>query len=95
MCFIKLLNKLNGEKNRNATYRCCVTVMMPNGEYHQEMGESKGSISEEIIGELKKPYFYSVFILEGTNVPFQSLKEEELNHTYRYHALRQALRKIK
>ena len=94
-CVIKLLNKLNGEKNRNATYRCCVTVMLPNGEYHQEIGESKGSISEKIIGELKKPYFYSVFILKGTNVAFNSLEGKELNNTYRYNALRKSLKKIK
>ena len=94
-CVIKLLNKLNGEKNRNAVYRCCVTIMMPNGEYHQEIGESKGTIAEKIIGELKKPYFYSVFILEGTNVAFNSLKGEELDNTYRYNALRKSLKKIK
>ncbi len=94
-CVIKLLNKLNGEKNRSATYRCCVTIMMPNGEYYQEVGESRGSIAEEIIGELKKPYFYSVFVLEGTKVAFSSLVGKELENTYRYVALRKALKKIK
>ncbi len=93
-CVIKLLNKLNGEKNRNATYRCCVTIMTPNGEYYQELGESKGTIAEKIIGELKKPYFYSVFILEGTNVAFNDLKVEELDNTYRYSALRKVLKKL-
>ncbi len=94
-CVIKLLNKLNGEKNRNATYKCCVTIMMPDGKYYQEIGESKGSISEEIIGELKRPYFYSVFMLEGTNVAFNSLKVKELDNTYRYSALRKSLKKFK
>ncbi len=92
-CVIKLLNKLKGEKNRNATYKCCVTIMMPNGKYHQEIGESKGTISEKIIGELKKPYFYSVFMLEGTDVAFNCLKAKDLNNTYRYKALRKSLRK--
>ena len=69
--------------------------MMPTGNYHQEIGESKGTISETIIGELKKPYFYSVFILDGTNVAFNSLKDAELNDTYRYTALRKSLKKIK
>ena len=87
-CVIKLLNKLYGEKNRKATYRCCVTIMLPNGEYHQEIGESIGTIAEDIIGELKKPYFYSVFILDGTNKDFNSLDRETLNNTYRYYALR-------
>ena len=93
-CVIKLLRKLNNEDNRKATYRCCVTTMMSNGEYLQEIGESKGSIAKEIIGELKKPYFYSVFILEGTNVVFNELKGNELNDTYRYNALRKSLKKL-
>ena len=94
-CVVKLLRKLNNEENRKAAYRCCVTTMMPNGEYIQEIGESKGSIAKEIIGELKKPYFYSVFILEGTNVAFNELKVKELDDTYRYNALRKSLTRIK
>ena len=54
-------------------------------------GESRGSIASEIIGELKKPYFYSVFVLNGTEVPFHELKKEELDNTYRYDALRKSL----
>lgn len=49
---------------------------------------------KEIIGELKKPYFYSVFVLEGTNVAFNELKGEELDNTYRYNALRKSLKKF-
>ena len=94
-CVVKLLRKLNSEENRKAAYRCCVTIMMPNGEYTQEIGESKGSIAKEIIGELKKPYFYSVFILEGTNVAFNELKGKELDDTYRYNALRKSLTRMK
>lgn len=91
-CVLKLLKKLNGEKNRGAKYRCCVTLMMPNGEYRQEIGESEGTIAEEIIGELKKPYFYSVFILKGTNVAFNKLSSKELSETFRYNALRKVLK---
>ena len=91
-CVVKLLRKMNGEQNRNAKYRCCVTSMMPNGDYHQEIGESEGTIANEIIGELKKPYFYSVFILDGTNVAFNKLKGEELDNTYRYNAIRKSLK---
>ena len=94
-CVIKLLRKLNNSENRNASYKCCVTTMMPNGEYHQEFGESKGTIATEIIGDLTKPYFYSVFILNGTNVAFNKLKPEELDNTYRHKALRKALNNIK
>ena len=93
-CVVKLLRKMNGKQNRNAKYRCCVTSMMPNGNYHQEIGESKGTIANEIIGELKKPYFYSVFILNGTTVAFNELKGEELDNTYRYNAIRKSLKRF-
>jgi len=93
-CVIKLLRNLNNVENRNASYKCCVTCMMPDGRYIQELGESKGHIAEDIIGELKKPYFYSIFILDGYNKAFSDLNEEELNDTYRYNALKKVLVKI-
>ena len=93
-CVVKLLRKLNNKSNRNATYRCCVTTMMPNGEFYQEAGESKGTIAKDIIGDLTKPYFYSVFILNGTNVAFNKLNPNVLEDTYRYKALRKALEKF-
>lgn len=94
-CVIKLLRKLNNELNRKATYKCCVTVMMPNGDYYQEYGMSSGYIAREIIGKLKRPYFYSVFILNGSDVAFSDLTENELKHTYRYNALRKSLNQFK
>lgn len=93
-CVVKLLRKMNGEQNRNAKYRCCVTSMLPNGDYHQEIGESEGTIANEIIGELKKPYFYSVFILNGTTVAFNGLNGKELDNTYRYNAIRKSLKRF-
>ncbi len=92
---IKLLRKLNEIENRKAVYRCCVTTLMPNGEYNQEIGESDGTIAKDIIGQLTKPYFYSVFILDGTDVAFNELKGEQLEDTYRYNALRKSLKKLK
>lgn len=93
-CVIKLLKNLNNVENRNASHKCCVTCMMPDGTYFQEIGESKGYIAENIIGKLQKPYFYSVFILEGYNKAFSDLRESELNDTYRYNALKKILVKI-
>ena len=93
-CVVKLLRKMTDEKNRNAKYRCCVTTMMPSGEYHQEIGESEGIIAKEIIGELKKPHFYSVFVLNGTTVAFNELNVEQLDNTYRYNAIRKALKRF-
>jgi len=93
-CVVKLLRKMNGEENRNAKYKCCVTIMMPNGDFHQEIGESEGKIANEIISELNKPYFYSVFILNGTNVAFNELKGEDLENTYRYNAIKKSLKRF-
>lgn len=93
-CVLKLLRILNDKKNRKASYKCCVTCMMPDGTYFQELGESKGHIAKDIIGELKKPYFYSVFILDGYDKAFSALNEKELKDTYRYNALKKTLVKI-
>lgn len=93
-CVIKLLRNLEGVEERTASYRCSVTCMMPNGSYFQVSDESKGHISEDIVGELKKPYFYSVFILDKYNKVFSDLSEEELNNTYRYNSLRKVLTKF-
>lgn len=93
-CVIKLLKKMDGEENRKAKYRCCVTIITSDGEYHQEIGESEGTIANDIIGEIKKPYFYSVFILNNTSVAFNELKPEELDDTYRYNAIRKALKRF-
>lgn len=69
-CVVKLLRKLNNVTNRKALYKCCVTCMFPDGTYFQELGQSNGYIAKDIIGELKRPYFYSVFILDGYDRAF-------------------------
>ena len=94
-CVIKLLRNLEGITNRNAVYRCAITYMLPSGIYFQEIGESHGTIANEIIGELVKPYFYSVFILDEYNKVFSNLNDEELSNTYRYVAFEKVLKKIK
>ena len=93
-CVIKLLRNLDGVKNRNAMYKCCVTCMMPDGTYFQEFGESNGVIAEEIIGKLNKPYLYSVFVLDNYDKAFSDLNSEELKCTYRHKALRKVLVKL-
>ena len=93
-CVLKLLRELNGNENRSASLRCCVTTMFTSGIYYQEFGKSDGTISNEVIGELKKPYFYSVFILNNTNVPFSQLSDEEWENTYRSDAFRRSLKRL-
>lgn len=93
-CVVKLLRKLNGVTDRRAKYRCVVTCMMDDGSYFQESSESYGSIADDIIGELKKPYFYSVFVLDGTECAFGDLDSSKLSDTYRYKTLEKTLKKI-
>ena len=91
-CIYKLLRNMNGIENRRAQYRCCVTSMMPDGSYFQEFGESDGTIAESILGVIQRPYLYSVFVLNDTNVAFSNLDDNKLNHTYRHKAFRKTLR---
>lgn len=93
-CVVKVLDKLNGIENRNATLKCVVTCIMPDGSYFQELGESKGTITDGFVGELKKPYFYPVFVLDGYSKVFSELEDVELKDTYRYKALRKVINKI-
>lgn len=93
-CVNKLLRKLDGVQNRCAFYRNCVTCMMSDGSYFQEIGESSGNIACEILGDLKKPYFYSIFILDDTNCAFSDLKEDKLTDTYRYKSLAKTMDRI-
>lgn len=93
-CVIKLLNNMKDVVNRKAMYRCSVTCMFPDGTYFQEYGESTGTIATEIIGELKKPYFYSIFILDGYNKAFSELHGDELQETYRFTANKRVLTRL-
>lgn len=93
-CVVKVLDKMNGVKNRRATLKCVVTCMMPDGSYFREFGESKGEIADSFVGELKKPYFYPIFILDGYSKVFSELNNEELKDTYRYKALRKVISKL-
>ena len=93
-CVIKLLRKLKDKDNRDASFKCCVTLMMPNGDYYQELGESKGYIKEDMPSEFIKPYHYCVFALNNFDKPFNMLNEEELKDTFRYKALRKALKRL-
>lgn len=91
---IKLLNKMNNMQNRKAIYRCCVTCMLSNGTYFQEIEESEGTITKQIISELKKPYFYSIFVVNDFSKVFNDLSDDEIKDTFRFKALRKTLTKI-
>lgn len=92
-CLYKLLRKLNGILNRNAYYKCVTTCMFPDGSYFQEFGKTDGTISSEVVEPIKKPYFYSLFMVDG--ITFNNLESDKLKETYRYQALEKTLKKIK
>lgn len=92
-CVNKVLRKLKDNKNRKAIYKCVVTFFNE-GSYFQETAYNEGVIANEIIEPIKKPYFYSVFILKGINKVFNQLTDEELEDTYRYVALKKLIKKI-
>ena len=93
-CVNKLLRNMCNKKNRNAYYKCVVTVIFSDATYFQEVGLSNGQINDKIIEPIDKPYFYSVFKLDNYNKTFNLLDEEELKNTYRYQALLNAVKKI-
>ena len=93
-CVYKLLQKLENETNRRAKYKCCVTCIIPGEKSFITKSESEGTIAKAMLCSPKRPYFYSIFMLEGTNVAFGELTEEELKETYRYKAIKQALIKL-
>lgn len=95
-CVNKLLRNLEGQEDRTAEYRCAVTYMYPNGKYFQKLAASKGRIIDNLEEEpVKKPYFYYVFALDGTDKPFIQLTEQELQQTYRYKALEATIGQVK
>lgn len=94
-CIIKLLKEMEGIENRNAVYRCVVTLMFPNGSYIQENGESKVVVTEKIECPPKKPYFYSIVRLRGKEKAFGELSKEELIDTYRFQGLKKILKHLK
>ena len=70
--------------------------MYPNGKYFQKLAASKGRIIDNLEEEpVKKPYFYYVFALDGTDKPFIQLTEQELQQTYRYKALEATIGQVK
>lgn len=90
-CVHKLLRNLGNATDRDATYKCVVTCIRPSGTYFQVSDRSNGKISQDIVGPIKQPYFYSVFILDSAQKTFNQLSKEELQGTYRYRALERTL----
>ena len=48
---------MHNKKNRNAYYKCFVTIMYSDASYFQEVGISNELINDKIIELIAKPYF--------------------------------------
>jgi len=88
----KLLHNMSNENNRRARYKCAVTVIFADGKFKQFIEKTEGFIDDKVNEPIKKPYFYSLFIDELTNKPFNSLSVDELKDTYRFKALKAGLK---
>ena len=86
----KLLYLLKDEQNRDAEYRCAVTLMKPDGSYRQFVEKTRGYIDYEISDPLDNPYFSSLFVVRDYRRPFCQLHEDELLNTYRHKAIKEA-----
>ena len=56
-CVNKLLRNMCDKENRNAYYKCVVTIMYSDASYFQEVGISNELINDKIIEPIAKPYF--------------------------------------
>lgn len=87
----KIVRLMQGQTNRSATFSCAVTCVRPNGEVLQVSADTKGVIAESVREPIKKPYAYTVFLVENTGKTFFELPYEETYETYRMNALKKAL----
>lgn len=73
----KLRRELEGKK-KDAYFTCTIVVYYPNGEYQSFVGETKGKIIEEEIGN--KDFGYDcIFYSDELNKTFGEASEEEKN----------------
>lgn len=75
----KLLKALEKEQNRNAVFKCAVALQMPDGSEKVFVGETKGSIAAECVGEHGFGYD-PVFFVEALGKTYAQMTEEEKNH---------------
>lgn len=93
-CVNKLLRKLKNTDDRYAEYQCAITCILPSGKILTQKGKTAGKIAEEMDTNIKKPYFYTVFIPEGKTNTMSQLSYKEIQDTYRLKTLAQIFMRI-
>lgn len=93
--FVRALDGEPGVKTaRYAEYQCAITCILPSGKILTQKGKTAGKIAEEMDTNIKKPYFYTVFIPEGKTNTMSQLSYKEIQDTYRLKALAQIFMRI-
>ena len=75
-----LLKQMEGQDNRNASFKCVLGLLLEDGTVHKFAGERKGKIIHELKGDHGFGYD-PVFIPDGFDRTFAELPPEEKNET--------------
>lgn len=92
----RVLSELNGITNRSACFKCCMTLINPNGDIaFTYTGVCKGSIIEKQRGTNGFGYD-PIFLLEASDKTMAELSEDEKNKiSHRGKALKEVLKYLK
>lgn len=92
----RVLNEMQGVENRTARFKCCMTLLNPDGEVALSyIGVCEGSIIEGQRGVNGFGYD-PIFLVDGTNRTMAELSEEEKNEiSHRGRALKEVIKYLK
>ena len=92
----RVLNEMQGVANRSARFKCCMTLLNPEGEVvFAYTGVCEGSIIEAQRGVNGFGYD-PIFLVDGTNRTMAELSEEEKNEiSHRGRALKEVIKYLK
>ena len=92
----RVLNEMQGVANRSARFKCCMTLLNPEGEVaFAYTGVCEGSIIEGQRGVNGFGYD-PIFLVDGTNRTMAELSEEEKNEiSHRGRALKEVIKYLK
>ena len=92
----RVLNEMQGVENRTARFKCCMTLLNPDGEVALSYtGVCEGSIIKGQRGVNGFGYD-PIFLVDGTNRTMAELSEEEKNEiSHRGRALKEVIKYLK
>ena len=92
----RVLSEMNGIENRSAGFKCCMTLLNPDGEVaFNYTGVCEGSIVDKQRGVNGFGYD-PIFLVDGTEKTMAELSEEEKNEiSHRGRALKEVIKYLK